>query len=117
MLRLISDENFHGDIVRGLHRRLPALDIIRVQDAGLSGIDDPSLLTFAFEQNRILLTHDRTTIPQFVIDRFRAGESAAGIFVVDDRASIGRLIDELALVIQCSGQDEWQNRLLYFPMP
>ncbi len=67
MPRLISDENFHGDIVRGLQRRIPALDIIRVQDAGLAGIDDPSLLTFAFEQNRILLTHDRTTITQFVI--------------------------------------------------
>lgn len=37
--------------------------------------------------------------------------------MVDARVSIGRLIDELALIIHCSEQDEWQNRLLYFPLP
>jgi hypothetical protein len=38
MLRLAADENFNADIVRGLRRRLPELDIVRVQDAGLSGV-------------------------------------------------------------------------------
>ncbi len=41
MLRLAADENFNADIVRGLLRRLPDRDIARVQDAGLSGADDP----------------------------------------------------------------------------
>ena len=36
MLRLAADENFNADIVRGLLWRLPDLDIVRVQDAGLS---------------------------------------------------------------------------------
>jgi hypothetical protein len=40
MLRLAADENFNADIVRGLLRRLPDLDIVRVHDAGLSGADD-----------------------------------------------------------------------------
>ena len=35
MLRLAADENFNGDIVRGLLRRNPKLDIVRVQDVGL----------------------------------------------------------------------------------
>lgn len=47
MLRLASDENFNADIVRGLLRRLPDLDIVRVQDAGLSGADDPAQLTIS----------------------------------------------------------------------
>lgn len=41
MLRFAADENFNADIVRGLRRRLPELDIVRVQDVGLSGADDP----------------------------------------------------------------------------
>jgi hypothetical protein len=41
MLRFAADENFNGDIVRGLLRRNPKLDIVRVQDVGLSGADDP----------------------------------------------------------------------------
>jgi hypothetical protein len=34
VLKLISDENFDGDILRGLYRRRPELDIVRVQDVG-----------------------------------------------------------------------------------
>ena len=32
MLILIADENFNNDIVRGMLRRKPDLDIVRVQD-------------------------------------------------------------------------------------
>jgi hypothetical protein len=46
LLRLAADENFNNDIVRGLLRRKPDLDIVRVQDVGLSGfIEDILLLT------------------------------------------------------------------------
>ena len=30
-MRLLTDENFNGAILRGLVRRLPKLDIVRVQ--------------------------------------------------------------------------------------
>ena len=43
MLRLVSDENFNGDIVRGLWLHHPALDLYRVQDVGLEGADDPTI--------------------------------------------------------------------------
>jgi predicted nuclease of predicted toxin-antitoxin system len=58
MLRLAADENFNADIVRGLLRRLPDLDIVRVQDAGLSGADDTAVLEWAAREGRIVLTHD-----------------------------------------------------------
>jgi len=44
MLLLAADENLSNDIVRGLLRRKPELDIVRVQDAGLSGNTDPIVL-------------------------------------------------------------------------
>jgi predicted nuclease of predicted toxin-antitoxin system len=62
VLRLAADENFNNDIFRGLLRRMPALDIVRVQDAGLSGADDPAILEWAAQQGRILLPHDVSTI-------------------------------------------------------
>ena len=37
MIKLASDENFDADVVRGLLRRVPDLDIESVQDANLSG--------------------------------------------------------------------------------
>jgi len=35
MLKLAADENFNNDIIRGLLRRKPDLDIVRIQDVGL----------------------------------------------------------------------------------
>jgi hypothetical protein len=49
MLRLAADENFNGDIVRGLLRRNPQVDIVRVQDVGLSGANDPAVLRVSIE--------------------------------------------------------------------
>jgi len=36
MLLFLSDEDFNRRIVRGLRRRLPHLDVVRVQDVGLN---------------------------------------------------------------------------------
>lgn len=44
MLRLLADENFNGDIVRGLRLREASTDVVRVQDVGLRGAEDPDLL-------------------------------------------------------------------------
>jgi hypothetical protein len=48
-LRWLADENFNNDILRALFRRNPTLDRVRVQDVGLSGVDDPTLLAWATE--------------------------------------------------------------------
>jgi predicted nuclease of predicted toxin-antitoxin system len=56
MLILVSDENFNNNIVRGLLRRKPDLDIVRVQDVGLSGAEDPNILEWAANQGRIVPT-------------------------------------------------------------
>lgn len=65
MLSLLSDENFNGDIIRGLFLRQPDLDLLRVQDVGLREADDPAILDWAARNERILLTHDRATMPNF----------------------------------------------------
>lgn len=57
MLRFAADENFNNDIVRGLLRRVPTLDVVRVQDVGLSGADDAAVLEWAAAQGRIVITH------------------------------------------------------------
>jgi hypothetical protein len=46
MIKLASDENFDGDILRGLIRRMPELDIVRVQDVGLASMPDPAILAW-----------------------------------------------------------------------
>ena len=62
MLRLLADENFNNQIVRGILRRRPEIDMVRVQDVGLSNTDDRVILEWAAQQGRILLTHDVETM-------------------------------------------------------
>lgn len=95
MIKLASDENFDGDVVRGLLRRVPELDIVRVQDANLAGSSDPTILAWAASENRILLTHDRDTMPNFVYSRLIAGEPMPGVFLVGNRMPKGQAVDEL----------------------
>ena len=116
MLSLLSDENFNGDIVRGLFLRQPNLDLVRVQDVGLREVSDPEILTWAANNQRILLTHDRATMPDFAYERLVRGEQIAGLFVVNDRMPIRQAIDELLLLIDCSEQTEWQGIVLYLPL-
>ena len=40
MIKLAADENFNGKILRGLRRRNPEIDIIRVQDSSVFEADD-----------------------------------------------------------------------------
>lgn len=116
MLSLLSDENFNGDIVRGLMLRKPNLDLLRVQDVGLREVDDPAILAWAASSERILLTHDRATMPDFAYNRLVRGEPMAGMFVVNDRMPIRQAIDDLILLADCSEQAEWKDVVLYLPL-
>lgn len=102
MLKLLSDENFNGDIIRGLFHRRSDIDLIRVQDVNLRQVDDPEILAWAAINCRILLTHDKATMP--------------GLFVVNDRMSIRQAIDELLLLNDCTEQVEWNGIVLYLPL-
>jgi predicted nuclease of predicted toxin-antitoxin system len=116
MLSLLSDENLNGDIIRGLFLRQPNLDLIRVQDVDLIEVEDPEILAWAAEKQRIILTHDRATMPDFAYERIVRGEAMSGMFVINDRMPIRQAIDELLLLIDCTEQIEWKGVVLYLPL-
>jgi hypothetical protein len=116
MLRLAADENFNADIVRGLRRRFPDIDLVRVQDAGLSGADDQAVLAWAARERRILLTHDVTTLVAQAFGRVDAGHPMPGVFAVPSRAPLGAVIEDLALIIACSSGAEWEGYVLFLPL-
>jgi len=113
---MASDADFNGDVLRGLFRRRPDLDLIRVQDVGLRTADDETILEWAAAEGRILLTHDRTTMPNFAYQRVRAGRPMPGVFVIRNRPPLGDMIDEILLVALCSSQEEWKDRVEFLPL-
>src|SRR5436190_17008328 len=109
MLPLAADENFNNDIVRGVRRRNPAVDIVRIQDAGLSGKDDALILEWAAQTGRVLLTHDVSTMTRYANERVHERKRMPGVFEVGRHVSIGTAIEEILLVAECSLEGEWEG--------
>ena len=116
MVHRLSDENFNGDIVRGLFLRHPNLDLLRIQDVGLEETEDPDILAWAAGNNRIVLTHDRATMQDFAYARVVAGQPMPGVFVLDDHMAVRRAIDEILLIEHGSDQAEWNGLVVYLPL-
>ena len=116
MLRLAADENLHNAIIRGILRRKPESDIVRVQDVGLSGVDDSTVLAWAAEAERVLLTNDVTTITKYAYERVAAGQKMPGVIEISRAVPIGIAIDEIILLLECSLADEWEGQVLFLPL-
>lgn len=116
MARFLADENFNNDVVRGLRRRRHEIDLVRVQDVGLSGADDPTVLEWAAVEQRILLTHDVSTITRHAYDRVRAQLPMPGVLEVGRSVPVGTAIDDILLMAECSSLGEWEGQVIYLPL-
>ena len=111
MLLLAADENFNNDIVRGVRRRNPAIDIVRVQDVGLLSAGDPSILEWAALTGRVLLTHDVATMTRYAYGRVRDGKAMPGIFEIGRHVPVGVAVEEIVLLTVCSHDGEWEGQV------
>lgn len=116
MLRMLADENFDNTIIRGLFRRNPSIDIVRVQDVGLSGEDDPTILAWAAQEGRVLLTHDVATITHYAYERVRQGQSMPGVIEVGLDVPIGQVIADVFLILECALDGELEGQIQYLPL-
>ncbi len=116
MLLLAADENFNNDILRGLLRRDPSLDIVRVQDVGLAHASDPVVLEWAAQANRVLLTHDRNTVTKFAYQRVVDGKPMPGVIEVDRSVPMNVAIDDILLLALLSDKGEWEGQIIYLPL-
>jgi len=103
-------------IVNGVLRRLPDVDIRRVQDAGLAGADDRAVLEWAASEGRVLLTHDANTLTAFAYERVAQGLPMPGVFEVSLKIPISIAIEEIILLAECSVADEWEGQVNYLPL-
>jgi predicted nuclease of predicted toxin-antitoxin system len=60
-MRFLADENFNNEIFRDFERRVPDVEITRIQDTELAGEPDLLILEWAAQHDFIVLTHDVNT--------------------------------------------------------
>lgn len=117
MLRLASDADVHGDIIRGLQRRIPEIDLVRVQDVLPEGTPDPAILEWAAAENRVLITNDRNTMIGFAYERVVNDEPVAGLIATTRSQSIGGAIEDILLIADCmSDEDIGEQVVVYLPV-
>ncbi|MHC5833520.1 MAG: DUF5615 family PIN-like protein, partial [Nostoc sp.] len=83
--------------------------------AGLKGVKDPEVLAIAAKQERILVSHDRKTMPSEFAE-FIANNQSAGVIIVSRKLAIEVVIEELVLIWSASSAEEWVDRIAKLPL-
>lgn len=114
MLRLASDADVRGEIIRGLRRRLPQIDLVRVKDALPEGTPDREVLAWAATENRVLITNDRNTMVGLAYKRTATGEPVPGVIATTNEQSIGSTIDDILLIAEHMPEEEIRDQVVVF---
>ncbi len=116
MLRLVSDEDVKGAIIRGLLRREPDLDLVRAVDVGLNRTPDPQVLEWAAAEGRVVLTQDVNTLVGFALARVKAGQPMPGVIALIEGVGVRQALDDVLLITLCYSEDEIKDQIVYVPL-
>jgi len=114
-LQFQADADFDQDIVRGILRRQPEIDFQTATAARLEGLSDFEVLALAASQGRILVTHDRKTMPWYFAELMTHNISP-GVLIVSHKLSLKNAIDSLVLIWAASDESEWVNCIASIPL-
>lgn len=91
------------------------VDRFRWREGGVVGLPDREVMGIAADSGRILVSHDRKTMPAH-LSRFRETRSSAGIIIVLQDLDIGAAIEDLLLIWAATDSQEWLNHLGFIPL-
>ncbi|MGG6267660.1 DUF5615 family PIN-like protein [Leptolyngbya sp. AN03gr2] len=113
-IRFQADADLRQAIVTGVTRRQPNLDFQSANEAELEGLKDPEVLALAARQGRVLVTHDRKTMPT-EFGQFIVSQTSSGVLILSQNLPIGEAIDAIILIWEASVSEEWVNQIMTFP--
>jgi len=114
-VRFQADADLNAEIVAGVLRQEASIDFQTADEAHLRQLPDPEVLALAAHEHRILVTHDRRTMPRHFADFIRQ-HSSPGVFVIAQTVSVRVAIEELVLVWAASEREEWRNLIVQLPL-
>jgi hypothetical protein len=116
MIPFLADENFNWRIVRGLRRRLADIDVKSAADVGLIQASDGTVLEWAAENNRVVLSHDVNTLAGVAWERVGQGLPLTGVIFAGRNVGIGAAIDDLCLIAGCFEPHEIRGQIWFLPL-
>jgi hypothetical protein len=116
-VRFLLDENLSPRLKVAVLRFNPAIDILRVGDPNTPqlGTLDPDVLRYLELSQRLLVTDNRTSMPEHLEVHWTDGGQIWGLFWVRPKTSIGELAEELFVIWETTEAEEWIDKLDWIP--
>ena len=114
-VRFQADADLNQIILLATVRREPAIDFQTAITAGLPGINDPEVLAMAAREGRVLVTHDRKTMPRHFAE-FITRATSPGLLVIPQSLSAAAAVEGLILIWSVTEAEEWINRIGFLPL-
>jgi hypothetical protein len=114
-LRFQADADLKYAIVKAVRQRESSIDFASATESNVEGVSDSELLERAAQEGRILVSHDRRTMPTYFRARLEAGKSSPGLFLVSQRAALGPVVSAIVLAWASSEPSEWRDQVHHLP--
>jgi hypothetical protein len=116
-IKFLLDENLSPRLKIAVLRLNSDIDILRVGDdnAPKLGTLDPDVLSYLGLSQRLLVTDNRTSMPEHLKDYWRTHQKMWGLLWVRPATTMGTLAEELTLIWETSEAEEWINVIDWIP--
>jgi hypothetical protein len=116
-IRFQADNDLSGIIVSATFRREPGIDFQTAQAARLDFLDDQAVLHRAASEGRILVTHDKRTMPGHLAAYVAAGNRSPGVLlVIPQDAPLRAVVESLVLIWADNRPEDWENAVTIIPL-
>ena len=115
-IRFQADNDLTRIIVDATLRREARIDFQTAQAARLDDLDDEAVLRLAASQFRILVSHDKRTMPKALASFVASGGTSPGVLlVIPQKAPIREVVEALILIWADDRADDWRNLVAKIP--
>jgi hypothetical protein len=115
-IRYQADNDLNQLIVAATFRKQPGIDFKTAQKAQLDNLDDVTVLRRAAAEGRILVSHDKTTMPRHFASFLREGYDSPGVLlVIPQNAMLRSVVETLVLIWADNTPEDWRNAITIIP--
>ena len=114
-IRFQGDADFNHIIILATLRREPSINFQTALVADLADRQDSEVLDLAAREGRLVVTHDRKTMPRHFAE-FVVKQTSPGLLVVPQYLSVASVVEDLVLIWSASEAEEWLNRVSFLPL-
>jgi hypothetical protein len=118
ILHYLFDECFSSDLANELRQKAPGFEVDYVGKGGVlpKSTPDADVLVWCEENDRVLVTNNRRTMPVELANHLAMGRHVPGIFQVPAEWSVDDMFSELILIAGTAMPGEYADHIRYLPI-